>query len=201
LKFDKPQATQHQRHTTYQNTLNRIFGQFGQVCQYPKELDKVCPLATTPINHQEGSLTMPNSKVEMVINGMVVRCTLAQAKELTRDVTANAKGFVSTQVVYKPASEIRLAIKNITGDNAPEYVMNVLKARVSGSKPDGSMIPVHAVYSGMNTEILRRYGITGKEVTTEMAKEGLIDVRGAKGGVIISLPLGNPNVILRKATT
>lgn len=141
---------------------------------------------------------MANQKIRMNFNGVMVECTPAQAKTLLRDISANAKGVEDIQ--YRPASEVRKAIKNITGDTAPEYVMNVLNAKVAGVKPNGEMIPVHAVYSGLNTEVLDRFGITGKEVTTAMAEKGLIDVRGAKGGVILSLPNKHSNVILRKAT-
>jgi hypothetical protein len=136
------------------------------------------------------------SRIKMNFNGCLIECTPAQARDLLRSVTANAKGEETVQ--YKKASEVRKAVASITGDTSAEFVLNVLKAQPAGSKPDGSMIPIHAVYHGVN-EGIRKYGDDPRTVTGLMAEKGIIDVRGAKGGVIISLP--RTNIILRKATS
>ncbi len=144
---------------------------------------------------------MANTKIRMNINGIMVECTPTQAKSLLRDVQGNARG-TTEEITYKPTNEVRKAVSNISGDTSAEFILNVLNAKVGGVKPNGEMIPIHVVYHGLNTVIRDRYSDDPRTVTELMAEKGLIDLRGAKGGAIISLPNAHSkgNVILRKAS-
>lgn len=135
------------------------------------------------------------TKIRMNFNGVMVECTPSQAKSLLREVQGNAKG--TEEVSYKPVGEVRKAVGNITGDTAPDFILNVLNAKPAGVKPNGDMIPIHVVFHGLNTVIRDRYGDDPRTVTELMANKGVIDIRGAKGGAIISLPNAK-SVVLRK---
>jgi len=121
-------------------------------------------------------------KIEMVINGITVRCSLDEAKELLRPTGANRTGEAPRTPVFRSSKEVLQATSTISGDTAPEYIMNVLKA---GLVPQGHGL--HTVFSGLNGQIRKRFGFDPMDVTSEMAQKGLITVRPAKGGAVIKL--------------
>lgn len=60
----------------------------------------------------------------------------------------------------------------------------------------GDFKGIHSVYSGFN-EAFKKYfdGVNPVEVTNQLAKEGKIVIRPAKGGVVLYLPDDVPQMI------
>jgi len=121
------------------------------------------------------------AKVTLVMaDGVKVSCFPEQVQSVMAQFSG--KPITGGKLPYKSSKDIRHAIQNITGDTGADFVMNTLKANVSNG------YGIHSVYSGMNHIIRERYGDDPILVTDLLAKEGVITIRPAKGGVIIDLP-------------
>lgn len=126
---------------------------------------------------------MPKTNKITIIraDGVKIQCLPEQAASVMASFTGQV-GVVAGKLPYKSSKDIRNAVRNITGDTASEYVMNILKANVTNG------YGLHTVYSGLNHNIREKYADDPQMVTEALRDNGLITIRPAKGGAIIDLP-------------
>lgn len=69
-----------------------------------------------------------------------------------------------------------------------EFVKRAIK------KLRGNYKGIHTVYSGFNQAFKQYFGTNPIETTQRLAKEGKINIRPVKGGVMLYLPEDAPNI-------
>jgi len=65
--------------------------------------------------------------------------------------------------------------------------------RKAVKKLRGKYKGIHTVYSGFNSAFKEYFGTNPVEATQKLAREGKINIRPVKGGVLIYLPEDAPN--------
>jgi hypothetical protein len=89
--------------------------------------------------------------------------------------------------VRQPFREKEVAMEEKPKLTEEEFVRKAVK------KLRGKYKGIHTVYSGFNTAFKEYFGTNPIDTTQRLASEGKINIRPAKGGVMIYLPEDAPN--------